>query len=132
MFPSLQPAQPFDIRAMSRSGLPAMSSPAMGMSPLGFSASRAPQMRSALTPSQMAFSRQLSSVTGISIPIAAQPGMGIVGKLNAYGWVIFNTKLPEKKIVFNLHKRPTDSVAVEQKGRHQEFNGHRLRTLWIN
>ena len=97
MFPSLQPAQPFDIRAMSRSGLPAMSSPAMGMSPLGFSASRAPQMRSALTPSQMAFSRQLSSVTGISIPIAAQPGMGIVGKLNAYGWVIFNTKLPEKK-----------------------------------
>lgn len=97
MFPSLQPAQPFDIRAMSRSGLPAMSSPAMGMSPLGFSASRAPQMRSALTPSQMAFSRQLSSVTGISIPIAAQPGMGIVGKLNAYGWVIFNAKLPEKK-----------------------------------
>ena len=97
MFPSLQPAQPFDIRAMSRSGLPAMSSPAMGMSPLGFSASRAPQMRSALTPSQMAFSRQLSSVTGISIPIAAQPGMGIVGKLNAYGWVIFNTKLSEKK-----------------------------------
>ena len=97
MFPSLQPAQPFDIRAMSRSGLPAMSSPAMGMSPLGFSASRAPQMRSALTPSQMAFSRQLSSVTGISIPIAAQPGMGIVGKLIAYGWVIFNTKLPEKK-----------------------------------
>lgn len=79
MFPSLQPSQPFDIRAMSRSGLPAMSSPAIGMSPSGFPAPRVPQMRSSLTPSQMAFSRQLSSVTGISIPIAAQPGMGIVG-----------------------------------------------------
>ena len=67
------------MNAMSRSGLPAMPSSVIGTSPLGFSGIKAPQMRSALTPSQMAFSRQLSSMTGISIPISAQPGMGIVG-----------------------------------------------------
>lgn len=30
----------------------------------------------------MAFARQLSSITGISVPISAQPGMGIVGEFN--------------------------------------------------
>ena len=79
LYPSLQQSQPFDMNAMSRSGLPAMPSSVIGTSPLGLSGIRAPQMRPALTPSQMAFSRQLSSMTGISIPISAQPGMGIVG-----------------------------------------------------
>lgn len=79
MYPSLQQSQPFNVNAMSRSGLPAMPASVIGTSPLGFAGIRAPQMRPALTPSQMAFSRQLSSMTGISIPISAQPGMGIVG-----------------------------------------------------
>ena len=80
MFPSLQQQQqPFDINSMSRSGFPATPSTVMGPSPLRLSAIRASQMRPALTPSQMAISRQLSSVTGISLPISAQPGMGIVG-----------------------------------------------------
>lgn len=72
----LPQAQPFNVNAMSRSGFPTMQPTGMGQSRFS-----APIMRSAFNPSQMAFSRQLSSITGISVPISAQPGMGIVGKL---------------------------------------------------
>jgi len=58
-----------------------MTSPAIRPAAMGLPAFRAPQMRPALNPSQMAFSRQLSSITGISLPLSIQPGMGIVGEL---------------------------------------------------
>lgn len=74
MNPSLQQTpqqvQPFNINAMSRSGLPSLTS-----------SFRTPAIRSPMNPSQMAYSRRLSGVTGISLPISAQPGMGIVGEL---------------------------------------------------
>lgn len=76
---SLQQPQPIEINAMGRSGLPSMTSPTMGPAALRLSAFRNPQMRSAFNPAEMGFSRQLSRVTGISLPISAHPGMGIVG-----------------------------------------------------
>ena len=81
MYPSLQQThtQPFEMNAMSRSGLPTITSPVMRPTALGLSAFRGPRMRSAFNPAPMAFSRQLSSITGISLPMSAQPGMGIVG-----------------------------------------------------
>ena len=72
----LSQVPPFNVNAMSRSGFPATQPTGMGQSRFS-----APIMRSEFNPSQMAFSRQLSSITGISVPISAQPGMGIVGKL---------------------------------------------------
>ena len=86
IFPSLQQPQPFDMNPMGRSGFPTSPSTVMGPSPLGPSAIRASAMRPVLTPSQMAFSRQLASITGISLPLSAQPGMGIVGKLTRVGF----------------------------------------------
>ena len=68
------------LTAVSRSGLPSMPSPVVGSTAMGLSAVRRPLMRPAFNPSQLAFSRQLSSMTGISLPISVQPGMGIVGE----------------------------------------------------
>ena len=110
MFQSLQPSQPFDINAISRSGLPTMSSAVMRASPMGLSALRTPQMRPALTPSQMAFSRQLSSVTGISIPIATQPGMGIVGRLCM--WMSYKYDKAGDQLTAQPTGRQTDQSAI--------------------
>lgn len=70
------------MNTMTRSGLPSMTSPAMETASMGISPLRSPLLRSSWSPSQMAFARQLSSITGISVPISAQPGMGIVGEFN--------------------------------------------------
>lgn len=72
----LSQVQPFNVNAMSRSGFPTTQPTGMGQSRFS-----APIMRSEFNPSPMAFSRRLSSITGISVPISAQPGMGVVGKL---------------------------------------------------
>lgn len=77
---SLVQTQPFAMNAIARSGLPSVPSPALGSPSMGLSALRNPQMRPAYNPSQMGFSRQLSSITGISLPLSVQPGMGIVGR----------------------------------------------------
>lgn len=77
---SLVQTQPFTMNAIARSGLPSVPSPALGSPAMGLSALRNPQMRPAYNPSQMGFSRQLSSITGISLPLSVQPGMGIVGR----------------------------------------------------
>lgn len=74
------------MNAIARSGLPSVPSPALGSPAMGLSALRNPQMRPAYNPSQMGFSRQLSSITGISLPLSVQPGMGIVGRKWVRKW----------------------------------------------
>ena len=83
---SLVQTQPFTMNAIARSGLPSVPSPALGSPAMGLSALRNPQMRPAYNPSQMGFSRQLSSITGISLPLSVQPGMGIVGRKWVRKW----------------------------------------------
>ena len=77
-FSMLSQAQPFNMNAMGRSGFPAAEFEPIGMGRSRFSP--AGMVTPGFNPSQMAFSRQLSSITGISVPISAQPGMGIVGE----------------------------------------------------
>ena len=71
---------------MSRSGFPAIQPTGMGQS--RFSA-------------PITFSRRLSSITGISVPISAQPGMGIVGKLRLL-------EERDSKLSIESTDRPTD------------------------
>ena len=98
----LSQVPPFNVNAMSRSGFPAIQPTGMGQSRFS-----APIMRSEFNPSQMAFSRRLSSITGISVPISAQPGMGIVGKLRLL-------EERDSKLSIESTDRPTDRPTDRQ------------------